>query len=474
MARRATRALINQVANSLKRLPDLRGRRILLGLSGGPDSVALLHSLMALRAKFHFAVIAAHLNHALRGAESDRDEAFVRELCGQLGVEIIVERARGLHQRRGNLEARARTARHSFLNAAAARTAADYVALAHQADDQAETVLMRLMRGAGVTGLAAMAEAGPGKLIRPLLHVRRRTILDCLAEIRAAFVDDSTNARLEHDRNRVRHQLLPILERDYAPGLTERMGDLAAEMRQVSDLLAALAERSLRECLNRDGSLDLIRFKALDGAIASVLLRRYVAGAIGDLAGIERSHIEALCALARTGPPNGRIALPGGWLARRRYGKLLVVHGQKHNGVAPVFNISLALEGVTVIEEAGTAFHSELVPRASMRMPYDAAHAVFDAGGLNAGLSVRNFKPGDRIAPLGMSGSRKVKDVFIEHKLPAEQRLRFPIVLLEGHVAWLPGMMRSNLALVTSETTEVVQLRATSSRCVEFERRATV
>src|SRR5690348_182465 len=131
--RAALRAVVDLVAHSLAQLPDLRGTGILLGLSGGADSVALLHALIALRAKFHFRLAAAHLNHALRGAESDRDEVFVRDLCRRLEVELSVERARGLRKQSGNLEARARAVRHRFLAAAAERMGADYIALAHQA-----------------------------------------------------------------------------------------------------------------------------------------------------------------------------------------------------------------------------------------------------------------------------------------------------------------------------------------------------
>jgi tRNA(Ile)-lysidine synthase len=335
-------------------------------------------------------------------------------------------------------------------------------------------VLMRLLRGAGVTGLGAMAEVGPGAVIRPLLSVRRSTIRDYLADLGAAFVEDSTNASLAHDRNRVRHHLIPLLERDYVSGLSERLGELAAEMRQVDNLLNALAERALRECRGHDGALDVVRFKALDAAVAAASMRRYVASVVGALAGFERSHIQALCALANEGPPNGRIALPGGWFGRRRYGKLFLVHGEKHNDVAPAFDVPLVLEGETVIEAAATIFRCHLVPRASLRMPRDTAQAVFDARNLNAGLSVRNFRPGDRIAPLGLGGTRKLKDVFIEHKVPKEERRRFPVVLLDGRVAWLPGLVRSSLALVTGETKQVVHLSATSGHCVEFKPRATV
>jgi tRNA(Ile)-lysidine synthase len=472
--RAATRAVIDPVTRFLAKLPKLRGKRILLALSGGADSVALLHALAAVRRKFHFELAAAHLNHGLRAAESDRDEAFVRGLCASMRIELIVERSHGLQKTRGNLEARARAARHRFLSATAERIGADYIALAHQADDQAETVMLRLLRGAGVAGLGAMAESGAGKIIRPLLQVRRSAILDYVGAIGATFVEDSTNASLKHDRNRVRHRLMPLLERDYAPGLTGRLVELAAEMRQVDDLLGTLAQDSARECLNQDGSLDVDRFKRLHPALASALMRRYVAAAVGNLQGIDRSHIEALCALARSGPPNGRIVLPYGWLSRRRYGKLLLLRSEKHNDVAPAFEVALAVEGLTVVESARTIFQSALVPHTLAPMPHDATEAVFDAHSLGGGLIARNFKPGDRISPFGLAGSRKVKDVFIEHKIPSDQRRRFPVVLLEGRVAWLPGLVRSSLALVTEETTEIVRLTATSKRCLQSNPRDTV
>ena len=203
-------------------------------------------------------------------------------------MQLTVEYACGLHRSQGNLEARARTARRRFLDAAAKRVGADYIALAHQADDQAETVMMRLLRGAGVTGLGAMAESGNGNVIRPLLTVRRSAILKYLEGIDADFVEDSTNACLKHDRNRVRHRLMPLLETDFAPGLGGRLVELAAEMRDVDDLLGSLAERALADCGNDDGSLNLDRFKLLHPAIASAVLRCYLAARVGNLQRFER------------------------------------------------------------------------------------------------------------------------------------------------------------------------------------------
>jgi tRNA(Ile)-lysidine synthase len=473
MARNAARAVIDPVARSLAKLPELGGKRILLALSGGADSVALLHALAALRRKFHFELAAAHLNHGLRGAESDRDEAFVCELCSRLGVPLTVELARGLKRSRGNLEARARTERQRFLGRVAERVGADYIALAHQADDQAETVMLRLLRGAGVTGLGAMAEVSGGKLIRPLLEVRRAAILAYLEEIGAEFVEDSTNASLAHDRNRVRHRLMPLLEREFAPGLAGRLVELAAEMRQVDDLLGALADQALKDCLDDDGALDLDGLKRLHPAVAAATLRRLVAARVGDLFGFDRAHIEALQGLCLKGPPNGRIVLPDSWLARRRYGKLILVKDEEVDR-AVAFAVALAVDGVTVVPQARAIFESTLVPRAQAGMPHDASEAVFDAHGVSAGLSERNFNPGDRIAPLGVSGSRKVKDVFIDNKIPPRQRGRFPVVWLGESVAWLPGLVRSKVALVTENTSEVMRLTVRSEHCVEFKPRASV
>jgi tRNA(Ile)-lysidine synthase len=465
--KRSNRTVINCVTRFVAGLPDVRGQRILLALSGGADSVALFHALMALRRKFGFELAAAHLNHNLRGAESDRDESFVGELCARHGVELTVERAHGLNLEPGNLEARARAARRQFLTRAAALTNSRYIAMAHQADDQAETVMLRLLRGSGVTGLGAMAEV-EGTVIRPLLQVPRSALRAYLAELGERFVEDSSNQSLRYDRNRVRHHLMPLMEREYAPGLRQRLVEMAAEMRRVDDLLATLAAGSMGECLNPDGSLDVVALRRVHPAVLAAVMRRFVAARAGDLWGFERSHIEALRKLCIKDAPNGEIVLPSGWRAKRRYGKLLLVQGEEHNDVAAAFEVPLPVNAVTAIAPARAVFQSILMARTSARMPDDTSKAIFDAQALAPGLAVRNFIPGDRIVPLGVAGSRKLKDVFIEHKIPIERRRRFPVVVLDGRVAWLPGLVRSNLALVTDRTSEVLELSVSSEHCTEF------
>src|SRR5271167_5023691 len=252
------------------------GASILVGLSGGADSVALISALIETRERLGLKIAAAHLNHRIRGDESDRDEEFVRDMCARLGIELIVEQAEGLGAV-ANLEERAREVRRDFLVRASQTIGAEFVALGHHRDDQAETVLMRLMRGAGAAGMAAMAEHGPGRLIRPMLSVSRADIRGYLDARATAFVEDSTNSSRDILRNRIRAELLPMLEREYAPGLSGRLVEVAGEMRSLDELVSALAARELDAMRVDGGALDVSAFAAMNRAVQAAAIRMFIA-----------------------------------------------------------------------------------------------------------------------------------------------------------------------------------------------------
>ncbi len=448
--------LENTVAAALDRIGLQRGELILLALSGGADSVALFHALLALRERFGYRVAAAHFNHHLRAEESDRDEAFVRALCARAGVELIVGHADRLGG--SNLEERARESRYEFLQGAADRLDARRVALAHHGDDQAETVLYRLLRGAGAAGLGAMAESGPGRLIRPLLALERVEILAYLNAIGAGFVTDSTNSSLAIVRNRLRAELIPALERDYAPGLRRRLGELAAEMRSLDDLLTAMADAELDRSLAAEGELDLARFATLHPALAGAVMRALVRRRTGSLRRLTRSHVEAMRRLALEGPPNGAVDLPGGWRAEREYGLLRLRESSPRT--RPEFLVPIAFEGTTVLPAAGFIFEGASLSAGDAALPPNPLVALFDADQIAAGLAARSFVEGDRIRPLGMEGTRKVKQVFIDQKVPRARRAALPLVVNGGEVLWIPGLVRGCGALVTARTVRVVRLTA--------------
>jgi tRNA(Ile)-lysidine synthase len=453
------------------------GVTILLALSGGADSVALLHLLRQLALRLGYRLAAAHLNHHLRGAESDRDEIFVRELCSTLGVELMVEQACGLDPAAPNLEERAREVRYAFLTAAAMRLGASFIATAHHADDQAETLMLRLLRGAGAAGLGAMAESethppGGVTILRPMLHASRREILRYLDLIGARFVSDSSNAHPGFLRNRVRLELLPALERDFAPGLRRRLAGLAAEMRELDDYVAGAARTELGLRLRESvagGALDLLDlngFSGLHPALGAALLREFLAARIGNRRRLTRRHIDDLRRLCLGESPSASLDLPGAWRAERRYAALAIERRarvddpRRLDGAADGFSVSLVREGITKVPQAGFVFHSKLRSPDAAPMPLGLDEACFDADLADAGLLVRNFVFGDRVSPLGMEGSRKLHDILIDRKLARLRRRSFPVVTLRGQIAWVPGMVRGRVALVTEETVQILCVRA--------------
>lgn len=473
MVRDAEKIVVGAIEAALKRARVRRGASILIGLSGGADSVALTSALLELRQRLRLRIAAAHLNHRIRGDESDRDEAFVRAMCARLGVELFVERAEGLDASisSANLEERAREVRRDFLGRVADRVGADYVALGHHRDDQAETVLMRLMRGAGAAGMAAMAEHGPGRLIRPMLSVSRADIRAYLDARAIAFVEDSTNWSRGILRNRIRGELLPMLERDYAPGLGGRLVDVAAEMRSLDGLVAAIAARELDAMRRHGGALEVAGLSLVNPAVQAAAIRLFLCERLGSLRRISRAHIEAVRQLILEGGPSDAIDLPGGWRAEREYNLVRVARARSEREAAAAgFSVAIAADGITIVEAAGFKFEASTNPAAagaaadaSMadRLFSSALVASFDAAKIaDAGLVARNFLKGDRMHPMGMRGTRKVHDVFVDRKLPRARRQRFPIVTVGGEIAWLPGLARADCALVTKATETVLRVEA--------------
>jgi tRNA(Ile)-lysidine synthase len=290
--------------------------------------------------------------------------------------------------------------------------------------------------------------------------------------IGARFVSDSSNAHQGFLRNRVRVELLPELERHYAPGLRRRLAALATEMRELDDFIARAGRMELDSRLREAVSggpldiLDLNGFAGLHPALAAALLREFLAARIGSLRRLMRRHIDDLRRLCVGESPSAALDLPGGWCAERCYATLAIERHPKAAGdrrlgaAADGFAVPLRREGITKVPQAGYVFRSDVMPADAAPMPLGLDEACFDADFTAAGLVVRNFAPGDRVSPLGMEGSRKLHDIFVDRKLARPRRRTFPVVTLEGQIAWLPGMVRGRVALVTQETVRVLRLQA--------------
>ena len=419
------------------------GDRVLAACSGGPDSVALVSLLLKLREEMPLEITVAHFNHRLR-PEAAGDEAFVRDLArgwvlplvsGSKNVRLEARR------RKLNLEEAARELRYDFLRAAARKAGATKIATGHTMDDQAETVLMRLFRGTGLTGLGAIGPlSGPAEcpVIRPLIGARREAIEDYLRAGGLAFRTDASNLDRKFLRNRIRLDLLPELTKEYAPGIVEHLAALASLAREEDELLAAFVREMADEFMIRkkgETTLDVRTLSLLPPALARRVAREFVREVKGDLRGVTFADIEFLLGLKdgreRTVKKGPRPA-SGGRAARPR--------PTKDAGGARPFEKRWSGQGE--IRVAGRTFRCRKLDRAKDRSLKgdDGRRALLDLARIRFPLVVRSRRPGDLYRPLGAPGRKKLKEVLRAKGVPLRDRDRLPVFVSRGEIVWVPGL----------------------------------
>ncbi len=246
-------------------------------------------------------------------------------------------------------------------------------------------------------------------------------------------------------------------------GLSARLVELAAEMRSLDELVTAIAARELDAMRIRGGALDVSGFGAMNPAVQAIAIRLFVAERLGSLRKISRAHVEAIRALILNGGPSDSIDLPGGWRAEREYNLLRLRNARERKAYAMVagFSVAIAADGITIVGAAGFKFEASTIAVADASMPDSLSVAMFDAAKIaDAGLVARNSLKGDRIHPIGMRGTRKVQDVFVDRKVPRARREHFPVVTIGDAIAWIPGLARAESALVTKATEAIVRVEA--------------
>jgi len=464
-------AFLERVRETIRRhrmLPDTGA--VVLGVSGGPDSLALLHALRELGS---WTLHVGHLHHGMRGAAADSDARFVEEQCRALAVPCAVARADvpGLARERGvGEEVAGRDARYAFLKELAEKVGAARIALGHHADDQAETVLMRLMRGAGPRGMGGIpyvraVGAQPDLLVvRPLLDCGRAAIEAYLGERRLAGRLDSTNLSAKYLRNRVRTRFLPELEERWGKSLREdlrRMGSACQRLSRAADVLSdrLLAESSL-VVMDVYAEAPLAALRLLPRVIHPDLLRMLLVRAGLSRRMIGREHyaqLAALCERAR-----GGVALPGGVLAEVSCGALCLRAAEPWPGRD--FETVLAVPGETLISPLRAAITAETFSCRpglieSKRARHDPDEALLDMDRIALPLRLRFRREGDRFRPLGAPGARKLKDLFNDLRIPRPRRDRIPLVVDSlDRVLWLAGHRVADSAAVREGTRAVLRL----------------
>lgn len=459
-----TNSLTQSILSTVRRFSMIEaGDKVLCAVSGGPDSVALLHALWSLRDELGISLCVAHMNHSFRGAESDADAEYVCDLAANLGLECIVEKVDVPAIRRAlrlTPEEAARMVRYEFLQRTAIEVGATRVAFGHTADDQVETVLLNLLRGTGVDGLSGMPPVR-GKIIRPLIEVRRA---DVEAYIEANHLHprlDATNLMAAYTRNRVRLDLLPMLRREYNTDIDAgilRLAELAREDTAYLNMEACEALGRLVVAREPHSiSLDPERLLSYPLAIRRRVIREAVREVRGELADIGFLHIEELVRLLDMGT-DFEYVLPGGTYLRRTRTALTVL-SSRPGEVPIIYCYEVLVPGETHIPEIDAGITAEVCPtRVEHIRERGSTEAVLDWGTISGKLRVRNWEPGDRIRPLGLRGSKKIQDLFVDGKIPREVRHKVPLVVDDEKVLWVVGLAISDEAKVTRNTREFLLL----------------
>ncbi len=455
--------LLTKVKETIKKYSMLNpGDRVLVAVSGGPDSVCLLSVLHVLAKDLDLELHVAHLDHLFRGKESADEALFVSDLAKKFGIPSTIEKVdvpaycleRGLSPQEG-----AREVRYDFLQRVAKTVGASQIATGHTANDQAETFLMRLIRGAGASGLSAIPPVREN-IIRPLIEATRDEVLGYLNETGLAFVTDPSNAKPVYTRNRIRMEVLPVLQR-FNPRIVATLAAEAGQLRDEDVAVEGYCATLADSILVQKGNIVFVKrneFNTLPPAFRRRLLKK-----ASDLAGVESSGLSriqideaiAFMAAAQTGRTMG---LPPGLKIGREYDRFVI---SARSG-ADDFSQVIMIPGVTVISELRMEIETLIADRLPPEEQDDINYvwqALFDYDKIGPVLTLRNRRPGDRFCPAGMGGrSKKIQDYFVDEKVPRRKRDLVPLLCSADDILWVVGMRTDERFLAGTETKRLLTI----------------
>lgn len=432
---------LSRVAKTVRRYRMFEpGQHVGVAVSGGADSVCLLHVLLELAPEWDIRLTVLHLNHGLRGKESNEDEQFVRDLAARLGLPAIVESV-DVAATEDNLEQAARHARLTFFREQRAAGMAR-IATGHTSNDQAETVLFRFLRGSGGAGLAAIRPVTAEGLVRPMLDLTRTDVEQYLRERGIVWREDSSNASLQFARNRIRHHLLPQLANEWNPAIVETLSRTADWALAEEEFWTGEIDRLSSQLLvDRDGAVVLrtedLRRQPL--AVARRLVRRALERAKGDLRGIDFDHIAAVVSLAQSPLGHGRVQAPGVEV-ERSLDWLRFVNPGPAREPALGYRIAATVPGSILVPGTSTVIFLELIEKAETFGPsesvYNSDTGWVDWRILSGSLEIRNWRPGDQFRPKGSAGEEKIKTLFQKARIPRWERRHWPVVTDGSAIVW--------------------------------------
>lgn len=442
------------------------GERVLIGLSGGADSVCLLAVLKELQERFSLTLGAFHVNHGIRGEAADRDEAFSEALCKRFAVAFysVHENVPVYATERGmGLEEAGREVRYLAAERLAKEYGYDKIALAHQQKDVAETFLFHLFRGSSLNGLSSIP-AKRGQMIRPLLFCGREDIEAYLEEQGLSYCTDATNAETEYTRNKIRHRILTVAEEEINDGAVRHTAEAAAELAELNEYLTSLAEAVCGKATRVSGGVafSLEELETLHRTVRNKVLHNLIVEATGSAKDITREHVAAVWGIC-TGQSGKQVSLPYGTVAVREFGRLVIrkrekTNLQESNRLSEAAELPVEVPGEYVLGESGERISFRTFPyKKNQEIPRNEYTKWFDYGKIKGALRLRPRREGDRLGML--QGSKSVKALFTEQKIAKEERSSRLLLADEAQVLWVPGVRSCDNYRVDESTTTVLEVR---------------
>ena len=446
-----------------------KGDRILVAVSGGPDSVTLLHVLNMLKDELNISLVIAHVNHMLRDKESDGDEEYVKGLGNKFNIPVNTCRVdvdKYAREKGVSTEVAGREIRYDFFREVSIKEGCNKIAVAHNANDQVETFMMRLFRGSGIYGLRGI-DAVRDNIIRPLIDVDRSSIEKFCEEMNVETRLDATNLENIYSRNKIRLDVLPYISENFNKDIIRTIMRTIDSFTIDNDYLEEQSYISYKKYAKNLGDKIVIDKEAftLHKAVLSRLIRNVMKDLLGNIKEIEKKHIDEII-LIQSGETGKELILPRRIKATNNYGDIVIQIDNKNNEFIN-FEKDINISGTTYIEELDITIECEVTNKKNInKFSNNYLIKYFDYDKIKK-VTIRIRRDGDYFTPLGMKGRKKLKDLFINEKIDKSKRSKIPLILFDNEIAWIVGLRISEKFKITEETKRILIIQVKRGNCSE-------
>ncbi|WP_058486501.1 tRNA lysidine(34) synthetase TilS [Defluviitalea phaphyphila] len=453
--------MLHKFYNTIKKYNMITmGDKIIVGVSGGADSMCLLHLLKELSNELDFSITVVHVNHGLRGKDAQEDAEFVENICKEWGIAFNlyhIDIKKEAKKRKCSEEEAGRILRYEIFEEERKKVNGNKIAIAHNMNDQAETVLMQLFRGSGLKGLGGISPVR-GNIIRPLLEITREEIEDYCVKNHIEYRHDYTNDLNIYTRNKIRNEIIPLIKENINPNIVKTLYNMSTIIKEEDIFLDKKAKSLLKEAIEKETKnylvINNIKFNSYDDVIKKRIIRIILEKLIGSLKDIASKHILDIIELSKKGTGK-KINLPKKLVVKTQYDELIFQLGETN---IQNFFYKIDIPSSLFIEEIGLTIETKLLNREKFTLfNQDVYTKSFDYDKIEGSLCIRTRKPGDRI--ILKNGNKKLKDFFIDSKIPRDEREKIPLLADGNKILWVIGYRYSDAYKITANTNRILQVK---------------